>query len=259
MLTATILYNAITRDYSTSLATAAKQPTVERSTGEFLANIGKITSAKQLVSNSQLYNYVLTAFGLQDMAYAKALITKVLNGGTAVSGFAHSLHDPRYTALVNTFNFAAKGTATTSDTAAMQTVVNNYNEQTLETNTGQQNQGAQQALYFKRMAPNIKDAYSILADRTLLKVFQTAFSVPASMSFLNIDTQAKEITQLLDVSKLQDPTFLNKFLQRFTATYDAQNPSTGISSTPTNALLVTSTGISSSLLLSLANLKLGGS
>ncbi len=259
MLTATLLYNVITRDYPTSLANAAKQPTAERSTKDFLANIGKITSAKQLVGNSQLYNYVMTAFGLQDMAYAKALITKVLNGGTAASGLAQKLHDPRYTALVNTFNFAVTGAATTSDTTAMQKVVSNYNEQTLETTTGQQNQGAQQALYFKRMAPNIKDVYGILADRTVLQVVETAFGLPATLSLQNIDTQAKEISQLLDVSKLQDPTYLNKFLERFTATYDALNPSGGMSSTPTNALLVTSTGISSSLLLSLANLKRGGS
>ncbi len=55
MLTATILYNAITRDYSNSLSSTAKEPVVARNTKYFLANIGKITSASQLVNNSQLY------------------------------------------------------------------------------------------------------------------------------------------------------------------------------------------------------------
>lgn len=259
VLTATILYNAITRDYSSSLSATAKEPVVEHSTQYFLANIGKVTSASQLVNNSQLYNYVMTAFGLQDMSYAKALIVKVLNGGTSASSFAASLNDPRYLALASAFNFAANGAATTSSTATQQTTVNNYYEQTLETNTGQENQGAQMALYFKRMAPTIASAYSILADKTLLQVVETAFNLPATLSLENIDTQASEISQLLNVSKLQDPTYLNQFLQRFTASYDAQNPTGSGSSTPANALLVTSTGISSDLLLSLANLKLGGS
>ena len=261
MLTATILYNAIAQDYTKSLSATAQQPPVERATQYFLDNIGKITSASQLVNNSQLYNYVMTAFGLQNMAYAKALIIKVLNGGATSSGFAASLNDPRYTALVTAFDFAVNGATTTSGSksTAAATTMNNYYQQTLETQTGQENQGAQMALYFARMAPNITSPYSILADQTLLHVFETAFNLPTTMSLESIDTQALQVSQLLNINKLQDPTYLNQFLQRFTASYDAQNPTGGASSAPTNALLVTSTGISSSLLLSLANLKLGGS
>jgi hypothetical protein len=74
----------------------------------------------------------------------------------------------------------------------------------------------------------------------------------------NIDTQAQEVSQLLNVSKLKDPTYLQQFIDRFTASYDAQNP-LGQSTAPANAMVVTSPGISQNLLLSLANLKLGGS
>lgn len=260
MLTATILYNSISRDYSASLRAASKEPTVARTTESFLENIGKITSASQLVNNSSIYNYVMTAFGLQDMSYAKALITKVLNGGASATSFAASLNDPRYLALAKAFNFAENGAATTSDTTLQTTTVENYYQATVENQAGQENQGAQMALYFARMVPQMNGPYSILGDSTLLKVVQTAFGLSASMSMQDIDTQANEISKLLDISKLQsDPTYLNKFLQRFTASYDAQNPTGGVSSTPANALLVTSTGISSDLLLSIANLKLGGS
>jgi len=259
VLTATILYNAITRDYSQSLSTTAKEPTVERETQYFLANIGKVTSAAQLVNNPQLYNYVLTAFGLQDMSYAKALITKVLNGGASATGFAQSLHDPRYIALVDALDFAVNGSSTTSSTTAQQTIVNAFYEQTLESNTAQENQGAQMALYFRRMAPQITSPYSILADQTLLQVFETTYNLPVTFSEQNIDVQASEVSQLLNVSKLQDPTYLNSFLERFTASYDAQNPPGSTVLPPTNALMVTQPGISQDLLMSLANLKLGGS
>jgi len=260
VLTATILYNSIARDYSSSLSQASKEPTVARATASFLANIGKVTTASQLVNNSNLYSYVMTAFGLQDMSYAKALIVKVLNGGTSSSGLAQSLNDPRYLALAKAFNFAETGASTTKNTTTQTTTIESYYQATIETQAGQENQGAQMALYFARMVPQMNSPYSILGDSTLLKVAQTAFGLSPSMSDQNIDTQANEISNLLNIGKLQtDPTYLNKFLQRFTASYDAQNPTGGVSSTPTNALLVTSTGISSSLLLSLANLKLGGS
>lgn len=261
MLSATMLYTAIARDYTKSLSYTAKQPTVEHSTQYFLANIGKITSASQLVNNGNLYNYVLTAFNLQDKAYAKALILKVLNGGASSNGFAASLNDTRYTALVTAFDFALHGATTTSSptSSSAAATVNNYYQQALETQTGQENQGAQMALYFARMAPNITSPYGILADQTLLHVFQTAFGLPSTMSLESIGTQALQVSQLMNVSKLQDPTYLNRFIEHFTASYDAQNPPGSVSSTPANALLVTSTGISSSVLLSLANLKLGGS
>jgi hypothetical protein len=257
MLDATLIYNSITRNFTQSLQTVAKEPTVERQTNYFLANIGNIKSASELVNNQKLYNYVLSAFGLSDMSNAKALITKVLTGGDGAKSFAASLNDPRYTALAQAFDFQANGAATTSNTANMTTTVNNFNEQQLETNTGQENPGAQMALYFRRMAPGITSAASILADKTLLKVVETAFDLPSTLSLQSLPTQEREISSLLNISQLQNPTFLQNFIERFTASYDAQNPQ-GTSAPPTIALLSTPS-ISSNLLLSLQNLKLGGS
>lgn len=259
MLTATILYNSITKNLPASLEQVSKEPTVTRQTNAFLANIGNVKTAAQLVANSSLYNYVLTAFGLSDMSNAKALITKVLTGGSGSNSFAASLNDPRYTALASAFDFQANGTSTTSNTSTIQTTVNNFNEQTLESNTGQENQGAQLALVFRRMAPSITSPFDILGNKQLLQVFETAFNLPTTFSLADINTQANEVSKLLNISQLQNPTFLQNFLDKFTAEYDAQNPQGSSNSAPTVALLNTNPGISTSLLLSIANLKLGGS
>lgn len=259
MLTASVLYQSITRNYTGSLNTVASEPEVKRETAYFEQNIGKITSASQLVNNSRLYNYVMTAFGLSNMTNAKALITKVLESGTGSKSFASSLNDPRYTALASAFNFEANGTATTSSSSTISTTVANYNEQILENNTSKENPGAQMALYFQRMAPSITDVYSILGNETLLKTVETAYDLPSSLSLEPLSVQAQTISQNLDVSKLSNSAYLQKFLNQFTATYDANNPAGSTSGPPANALLVTSPGISSSLLLSLANLQLGGS
>ena len=224
MLTATQLYNAVTRSGSSYAASVASEASVKQQTNYFLANIGKVTSAQQLVNNSKLYNYVMNAFGLSDQINAKALIVKVLNGGTASNSFAASLNNPSYIALATAFNFKENGATTTSAEASQQQTVSNFYEQTLENNVGQQNQGAQMALYFKRMASQITSPYSILGDTTLLKVVETAFNLPSTLSLENVDTQAGEISQLLNVSQLQNPTYLQKFIGRFTASYDAQNP-----------------------------------
>lgn len=171
---------------------------------------------------------------------------------------ANTLNDPRYKALATAFNFAANGAATTSSTSLQQATIAKFDEQTLETNVGKTSPGAQMALYFQRMAPNITSAYNILGDKTLLKVVQTAFGLSPSMSQQGIDLQAQTIGKLVNIADLHKPAYLQKLIDRFTANYDVKNPSTA-TTTPTNALLVSSPGISQSLLLSLATLPQGGS
>ncbi len=259
MLNSTLYYTMIAnKDYSKSLANAAASPTAQRETAYFQANIGNVKSVDDLMKNSKLYNYVMTAFGLGDMAYAKGLVRQVLAGGVSSSkSLANTLSDPRYRALASAFNFVANGAATTSSTSLQQTTMANFDEQTLEANVGKTSPGAQMALYFQHMAPSIASAYSILGDKTLLKVVQTAFGLSPSMSQQNIDQQAKTIGSLVNIKDLQKPAYLQKLLERFTANYDVNNPSAG-TTTPTNALQVTSPGISQSLLLSIANLQQGG-
>ncbi len=259
MLTSTQYFTMLTQNYSKSLANTATEPTVQRQTQYFEANIGKVKTVNDLLNNSQLYNYVMTAFGLSDMTYAKGLIRQVLTGGVSSSkSLANTLNDPRYKALATAFNFAANGAATTSSASTVQTTVSNFDEQTLETNVGKTSPGAQMALYFQRMAPSITSAYSILGDQTLLKVVETAYGLSSYMSTEPIDQQANTIGGLVNISDLQKPAYLKQLILRFTANYDVNNPST-TSTTPANALQISSPGISQSLLLSIASLPQGGS
>ncbi|WOJ90951.1 DUF1217 domain-containing protein [Methylocapsa polymorpha] len=260
MLTATLYYNSIIKNYPKTLASTASEPTVVQATKYYLANIGNVKSVNDLLNNDKLYTYVMTAFGLRDMMNAKGLIRQVLEGGVSSSkSLANTLNDPRYKALATAFNFAANGAAATQATSAQQGAVNNYVEQTLESDVGKQNQGVQMALYFQRMAPSITSAYSILADKQLLSVVQTALGLSPLMSTEPIDTQAALISKQFKISDLQNPAKLQKFIERFTATYDAQNGSTQPTSPTLSLFTGNSPGISSNLLLQLANLKLGGS
>ena len=70
---------------------------------------------------------------------------------------------------------------------------------------------------------SITSAYSILADKALLQVAQTALGLPTSMSNADIDVQANMITKKLKIADLQDPEKLKKFLARFSAMYDINN------------------------------------
>jgi hypothetical protein len=203
----------------------------------------------------------MKAFGLSDMTYAKAFMRKALEGGIDdKDSFANSLVDTRYRDFVETFNFARYGETTTVFTRTGQGTVDKYVQQTLEENAGRENEGVRLALYFQRKASSITDALDILADPALLKVVQTALSIPVETGAMDIDRQAAMISARLNIEDLQDPEQLKVFLTRFTSLYELQNKPAAASS-PALILIgqPVEAGIGMELLMSLQKLKLGGS
>lgn len=242
-------YKVITRSLSTSLKNTAATPAVARETAYYKENIVKATTIEDFVNDRRLLNYALKAWGLEDMSYAKGLIKKVLEGGIDnPRSLANTLQSGRFKEFATTFNYKTWQTATPVLEGVKTKTVENYVRQSLEQTTAESSPGARLALYFERKAPNIKNAYSILADATLLKVVQTALGIPASMSASNIDSQAAMISQKLDVADLQEPAKLGRFLERFAASYDAANSQV---SAP-NILLGSGTmGLNANLLMSI--------
>ena len=141
-------YLSISTNLSRYQTMTASDPTVASATAYFQANIGNVTSAADLVKNTRLFNYVMTAYGLSDMTYAKSLIQQALEQGTSSSSaLANKLNNPQITALVNAFDFSANGPSTTQQSGLAQTVTNNYVMQTLETNENNTSPGVALALF----------------------------------------------------------------------------------------------------------------
>ena len=133
-------------------------------------------------------------------------------------------------------------------------------EQTFEDNEGRQNTGVQLALYFKRNASSVTSAYGLLADPAMLKVVQTTYGISPYAGEADIDTQAAYLNKVINIKDLQNPTKVDKLVERFTAMWDVSGNNTS-STSPTNVLLAgdsSSTGLSGDLLMSIAGLKLGG-
>ena len=260
MLSTTASYLAVANNLTRLQTATAAQGQVKTDTAYYLANIGKVTSIADFVGNYRLFSYAMKAYGLEDMTYAKGLVTKVLEGGvTSSTALANTLSDQRYKALATAFDFVGKGSAVTQSSAATTATVSSYVEQTLEDNQGVQNKGVQLALYFTRNAPLVTNVYGLLADSSLLKVVQTAFGLPSSASE-NIDTEAATLSKYVSVSDLQNPAKVNKIAERFTAMWDlGGNNTSSDSSSVAQISSASSTGVSSSLLLSLQGLRLGGS
>jgi len=237
----------------------ASEPMVKAQTKYFQDNIAKVKTSDDLVNNYRLFSYVMTAYGLGDQVYAKAMMKKVLEQGVGNNkNLAYTLNNPNILALAKAFDFSANGASTTSSQTIQTDVVNRYVEQQLETDQGQSEPGVQLALYFQNHAADIKSVYNILADKNLLTVVQTALGISPYMSMMDIDRQASMLSGKLDVADFQDPAKLQKFIKRFTVMYDASNSSSSSSQATTAGRSGSSFGISSSLLSQLQGLRIGG-
>ena len=140
-------------------------------------------------------------------------------GVTSSSALANKLSNPNILAFAQAFNFASNGSATTTSSTLVNTVVNRYTENALDTSQGQQNPGVQLALYFQQNAPNVKSIYGILADKNLLTVVQTALGLSPYTGAEPIDTQYQMLSSKINLSDFKSPTKLQAFIARFSAMY----------------------------------------
>lgn len=224
MLSTAASYKLLTQNIDKSLARVRAAPDVNRETDYYLATIGKIKTIEDFLANDRVFAYAMKAFGLKDMIYAKAFVKKVLADGIdSANSFTNQLTDPRFKELATAFNFKSLGTTTTIFERTQKGVVDRFLQVQLEEQAGSSNEGVRLALYFRRKAPDITSAYSILGDSALYKVAQVALGLTASSNASNLDMQAKIIENKIDLANLDDPAVLNKFLTRFTTLWEVQN------------------------------------
>ncbi len=224
MLSTVTSYKLLTQNIEKSLARVRAAPEVNRETDYYLATIGKIKTIEDFLANDRVFAYAMKAFGLKDMIYAKAFVKKVLTDGIdSANSFTNQLTDPRFKELATAFNFKSLGTTTTIFERTQKGVVDKYLQVQLEEQAGSSNEGVRLALYFRRKAPDITGAYSILGDSALYKVAQVALGLTASSNANSLDMQAEIIKTKIDLENLDDPAVLNKFLTRFTTLWEVQN------------------------------------
>jgi hypothetical protein len=258
MLSTSASYRLLTRDLDATLERTAQKRPVAQESEYYLAHIGDVHSIDDFLKDTRLFNYAMSAFGLEDMAYAKALMRKVLTDGVADStSFANRLSDDRFVKFATTFNFAENGDSATQGTDAQQGVVDRYVRQTMEVTAGEDNDAVRLALYFAREAPNATSAYDLLGDAALWQVVKTVFGFPDAMANADIERQAQAVNDRLDIADLQDPDKLNRLIERFAAVWDATQTT---NSDPVLTLFNTSqnASIDIELVMTLKSLKYGG-
>ncbi len=236
----------------------SRKPEISREVEYYQENIGSIKSIDDLIADQQVFSFVMKAYGLEEMTYAKGFIRKLLEGGVdELDSMANRLSDKRYLNLATDFNFERYGTSTTAFERTQSGTVEKYYQQQIEAEAGSNNSGARLAIYFQRKSSEISDAYSILSDRALLKFVQHSFNLPVTMSYLSLEKQSEMIDRVISYDKLNEPESVDRLVNRFLVSWDVANPDI-VSVPPLISAPGEIRGISQSLLASIQNLNSRG-
>jgi hypothetical protein len=215
-----------------------RRPEVKAEVDHYMSRIADIGSVDAFLRDDRVFRFAMAAFGLSEMAYAKAFMRKVLvEGVDDPATFANRLADGRYRELAEAFNFKRYGEATTIFDRTRQGTVDRYVRQKLEEEAGATDENVRLALYFERKAPAITSPLQILADRALVRVVYSALGLAPATSSLAIDAQAELITRRLDITDFRSPEKLRRFLDRFAARADADNATSAARSPAFSVLL----------------------
>lgn len=202
----------------------------ETDSNYYMTAMGSITNVDDLLKDSKLVNFIVSAYGLKSSNPSTTLLRQILTSDPLdPKSFINKPENAKYRDLAVAFNFGTDGktipvpVGQTQTRSQLVTTMDGYLEQTMETQAGAQNEGVRLALYFQKKAASITSPYQILADKALLQFAQTALGLSSMMSAAEIDTQAKMITKRLNIADLQDPAKVNKIIAQFAALYDAAN------------------------------------
>lgn len=247
-------WNFLQRTYDAQFAAFNKAPRLDRDTTYFIENIGKVTSAQELVGNRRLLAVALGAFGLSDDLNNRFFIQKVLEDGTGSSdALANRLADDRYKRLSAAFGFGPGETLGALNPSRMSEIVDQYRIQSFEVSVGKQDDTMRIALFAQREVerlandPMSEDAkwFSVMALPPLRKMFEIALGLPASFGQIDIDKQLKIFQDRANsaigkatISQFTDPEAMEKLTTLYLARSQIASFNASLSSSSTALTLL---------------------
>jgi hypothetical protein len=212
-------------------AAFASQTAVQRDEAHFRAAIAKVTSAEDLVKDRRLLSVALGAFGLEADIDNRFFIRKVLEDGTLKEGaLSLKLTDRRYRDLASAFGFGDFGTARIRMSDFPDRIVAAWKERGFEAAVGRVDDSLRLAMNAEReirrvaLSEQSDDGrwFTLMGQRPLRQVLETAFGLPSSFGTLDIDTQKDMFRQKAvaafgsdRVSQFADPGRMDALIKRF--------------------------------------------
>ena len=170
MISTYLSYQSYAADLPKTLARVASEAQF-RDAPYYQDNIGKVTSVDGFLKNNRLFAFAMKAHGLEDMAYAKAFMRKVLESDLGdANSFAMKLADTRYAEFARSFNFtpqrrrAAEPSLPSQNEFQQDDTVGLYSEQRIKQGVA----AANEAAYYQNNMGTVHSVDELLSRPQLL-------------------------------------------------------------------------------------------
>ena len=198
------------------VAQVARQPEVKRVTDAFAKAVAKATSPDALLRDPAALEVILTANGLGDQLGRNALAREALTSDASKpDALANRLSDTRWAKAAKLYDFARAGLSLIRKPGVVESLANGYAEVKWRQSLDKATPGLSNALTFRARASSVTSALDILGDPVLREVVTTALKIPKQIAFQPLTAQSNAITTRLDIARLKDPSFVDKFSQRY--------------------------------------------
>ncbi|MBY5316048.1 DUF1217 domain-containing protein [Rhizobium leguminosarum] len=176
-------------------------------TDYFEENISSITSVDDLLSNSKLKNYVLTAFGLSteytSTSFLKSVLTSDLDDADS---FVNQLDDEVYVNLAKAFNFnedgSTNGDVMSEDQISLVTSAYAVASATIASSET----GEAYDTYFAAQIGNVTSVDELMSDDKLVSYLRTAYGLTDSETdnFISAALKSADIADAIGLSALHE-------------------------------------------------------
>jgi hypothetical protein len=213
-----------TANESKDVAQTEQQPAIARDIATFETAVQTATSPAQLLQNPTVLKVLLTASGMSDQADFTALAQRaLLSNSTDSTSLVNQLSDSRWLTVNETYDFANKGLSVIQNPQVLSDVASGYAEQIWLQSLDSVTPGLSNAISFRTQASTITSALQILGNPVMWSVVTTALGIPPQIAYQNTDAQAQQITSKLDLTRFQDPKFVDSFTDQYLLTMQQQN------------------------------------
>ncbi|MFN3645580.1 MAG: DUF1217 domain-containing protein [Gemmobacter sp.] len=219
------------RTAATQKAVFDRQASIQRDEAYFRDRIGKIGSAEELVNDRRLLSVALGAFGLEADINNRFFIRKVLEDGTLKEGaLALKLADKRYREFSAAFGLGDFGTGRIRISDFADRIVSAWKERGFEAAVGKVDESLRLAMNAEREIGKVASAsmsedarwFTLMGQRPVRQVLETAFGLPSSFGTLDIDKQKEMLKQKAEaafgdgrVSQFAAPDRMQDLVKRY--------------------------------------------
>ena len=214
------------QEQTTGVAQEAQQPTIARAITAFTTAVANATSIQSALLNPDVQQVLLTANGLSSYIGEAALAQKVLlSDPFDPNSLVNKLGNSAAVSMVQTYNFAKNGLAELKNPKVIAALTNAYAEVEWRQGLDQATPGLANALSFLSQASSIKTPYDVLGNYTNFEVVTTALGIPQTIVFQSQTAQEAAISSHLDISKLQDRSYVTSLTDQYLLTMQEQKQS----------------------------------